>query len=359
MRIMDRYITREFLKLFVLMVISFVCLYLIVDFFEKIKMFLSNNATLSQMVSFFLFNIPMIISLTLPAAVLLAALITFGVLSKNSEIVAMKANGISLYRTSLPLIILAGVLCVIAFLFSEFIIPYTNQKADYVLKVEVQKQQALGSFKQNQIWYRGRQGIYNFKIFHPDKNLLQGITINYLNQEFQLTMRLDAESAEWIDGHWLFHNILITHFRAGDFPVLEKLSTAVINLTEKPADFMIAQKDADKMGYLDLRQYIKKLQSDGYDTTRYRADMHGKIAFSLVSIILAIIGVSFSLRSERSGGVTQSIGVGIVIGFSYWLVFAFTMSLGRSGTLPPLLAAWTANILFGIASLLMYRSVKT
>jgi lipopolysaccharide export system permease protein len=87
--------------------------------------------------------------------------------------------------------------------------------------------------------------------------------------------------------------------------------------------------------------------------------MHGKIAFPLVSIILAIIGVSFSLRSERSGGVTQSIGVGIVIGFSYWLVFAFTMSLGRSGTLPPLLAAWTANILFGIASLLMYRRVKT
>jgi lipopolysaccharide export system permease protein len=87
--------------------------------------------------------------------------------------------------------------------------------------------------------------------------------------------------------------------------------------------------------------------------------MHGKIAFSLVSIILVIIGVSFSLRSERSGGVTQSIGAGIVIGFSYWLVFAFAMSLGRSGTLPPLLAAWTANILFGIASLLMYRRVKT
>jgi lipopolysaccharide export system permease protein len=87
--------------------------------------------------------------------------------------------------------------------------------------------------------------------------------------------------------------------------------------------------------------------------------MHGKIAFSLVSIILVIIGISFSLRSERSGGVTQSIGAGIVIGFSYWLVFAFAMSLGRSGTLPPLLAAWTANILFGIASLLMYRRVKT
>jgi lipopolysaccharide export system permease protein len=359
MMIVDRYISREFLKLFILLVLAFISLYLIVDFFEKIKMFLSNNATLPQMAAFFLFNIPMIISLTLPAAVLLAALITFGILSKNSEIVAMKANGISLYRTSLPLIVMAGAICVIAFLFSEFVTPHTNQKADHILKVAIQKQKDLGSFKQNQLWYRGKQGIYNFKIFHPEKNLLQGITINYLNQEFQLVMRIDAESAEWKDGRWLFRNILITRFGAGEFPVLEKLETTVVDLPEKPADFMIAQKDADKMGYLELRQYIAKLQSDGYDTTRYRVDMHGKIAFSLVSIILAIIGVSFSLRSERSGGVTQSIGAGIVIGFSYWLVYAFAMSLGRSGTLPPLLGAWTANILFGFASLMMYRKVKT
>ena len=359
MIILDRYISREFLKLFLFMVLCFVGLYLIIDFFEKIKMFLSNSATPLQMASFFLFNIPMIISLTMPAAVLLSALITFGVLSKNSEIVAMKANGISLYRTSLPLIFLAGIICVLAFMFSEFITPFTNQKADHILKVEVQKQRALGSFKQNQIWYRGKNGIYNFRIFYPEKKLLQGITINYINPQFQMPMRVDADSAEWIGGRWVFNNVMITRFPANDFPAIERLPTALIDLPEKPADFMIAQKDADKMGYLELSQYITKLQSDGYDTTRYRTDMHGKIAFSLVSIILVIIGVSFSLRSERSGGVTQSIGAGIVIGFSYWLVFAFAMSLGRSGALPPFLAAWLANILFGGASLFMFLRVRT
>jgi lipopolysaccharide export system permease protein len=359
MTILDRYVAREFLKLFGLIVVSFIFLYLVFDFFEKINMFMSNRASLTQMASFFLFNIPMIVSLTLPAAVLLAALITFGVMAKNSEIVAMKANGISLHRTSLPLIILAAAICVAAFLFSEFVTPQTNQMAFQILKVEVQKRTELGTFKQNQIWYRSRQAVYNFRIFHPDRNLLQGITINYLDPQFQLTMRVDAERAEWKDGHWLFQNVLIARFNAGDFPVLERHAAAVIDLPEKPADFMIAQKDADKMGYLELRQYIEKLRSDGYDTTRYRADLHGKIAFPLVSIILAIIGISFSLRSERSGGVTQSIGAGIVIGFSYWLVFAFAMSLGRAGTLPPLLAAWTANIVFGVASFLMYRRVKT
>ena len=359
MTILDRYVAREFLKLFGLIVVSFIFLYLVFDFFEKINMFISNRASLTQMASFFLFNIPMIVSLTLPAAVLLAALITFGVMSRNSEIVAMKANGISLYRTALPLIVLAGAICCVAFLFSEFVTPYTNQRAFQILRVEVQRRTELGTFKQNQIWYRSRQAIYNIKIFHPDRNLLQGITINYLDPQFQLTLRIDAERAEWKDGRWLFQNLLIARFNAGDFPVLERQASAVIDLPEKPADFMIAQKDADKMGFLELRRYIEKLQSDGYDTTRYRADLHGKIAFPLVSIILAIIGVAFSLRSERSGGVTQSIGAGIVIGFSYWLVFAFAMSLGRAGTLPPLLAAWTANIAFGVASFLMYRRVKT
>jgi lipopolysaccharide export system permease protein len=334
-------------------------MYLIIDFFEKIKMFLSNNATLPQMASFFLFNIPMIFSLTLPAAVLLSTLVTFGVLSKNSEIVAMKANGISLYRTSLPLILTGGIICLIAFLFSEFITPLTNQKADHILRVEIQKQRALGGFKQNQIWYRGKIGIYNFKVFHPDKQMIEGVTINYLNPQFEMPMRVDAQSAEWKEGRWIFTNVMVTRFREGDFPLIERLPRAMIDLPETPADFMIAQKDADKMGFLELNKYIKKLQSDGYDTTRYRTDMHGKIAFSLVSVILVIIGVSFSLRSERSGGVTQSIGVGIVIGFSYWLVFAFTMSLGRSGTLPPFVAAWLANILFGAAAIFMFSRVRT
>ena len=359
MTILDRAISKDFLKLLVFLVLCFVGLYLIIDFFEKIKMFLSNSATLVQMASFFLFNIPMIVSLTMPAAVLLSALITFGVMSKNSEIVAMKANGISLYRTSLPLILLAGLICVVAFLFSEFITPLTNQKADHILKVEVQKQQARGSFKQSQIWYRGKKGIYNIKIFHSDRKLLQGVTINYINHQFEITMRVDAEQAEWKDGRWVFSNVMITRFPAGQFPEIERLQTALIDLPEKPADFMIAQKDADKMGYLELRQYIQKLQTDGYDTTRYRTDMHGKIAFSLVSIILVIIGISFSLRSERSGGVTRSVGAGLIIGFSYWLVFAFAMSLGRSGTLPPFLAAWLANIFFGAVSLLMFLRVRT
>jgi lipopolysaccharide export system permease protein len=251
------------------------------------------------------------------------------------------------------------VICLLVFFLSEWITPYTNERAEYIRLVEVQKQRSLGSFKHDQIWYRGQKGIYNFKLFDAQNNRLRGITIYYMGQEMTLTMRLDAEWGEWQDGRWLLHNLLITRFQTGEFPTLENIAQQVVDLPEKPDDFKIVQKDVETMGYSELKRYIGKLQSEGYDATRYLVDLHGKIAFPLVSIILAVIGIAFSLRSERSGGIAQGIGVGLLIGFSYWLVFAFGMSLGRSGALPPLIAAWLGNILFGAASVYLLFRIKT
>jgi lipopolysaccharide export system permease protein len=360
MTILDRYVSKEFIKLFVLILVSFISLFLIVDFFERIRMFLSNNATLPQMASFFLYRIPMIISQTIPAAALLAALMTFGSLSKNSEIVAMKANGISLYRTSLPVIIASVLICVLAFLITEFITPYSNQRADHIKFIEIQKRDSQSTFKQNQLWYRGDDGIYNFKMFDPKTNTLHGITINYLDRNFRLTTRIDAEKAQWKNEQWIFQNLLVTRFIDNDFPSLERIPEKVINLPEKPSDFSEVQKTAEKMGFVELIRYVEKIKSEGYDATRYIVDLHGKIAFTMVSIILVIIGISFSLiKSERSGGVMQSIGVGIIIGFSYWIVHAFALSLGRSGTIPAVLSAWITNLIFTAASVAMFLRVKT
>ncbi len=359
MTILDRYVTKEFIGLFALVLSLFTSLFLIVEFFERIRMFLSNNASFTQILSYFFFMIPTMISQTIPATVLLAALLTFSTLAKNSEVLAMKANGISLYRTSLPVFIASVLICILAFLNSELVTPYSNQKADNIVYVEVQKREPLGTFKQNQLWYRGQSGIYNFRFFDPKAYIIQGITINYLDNNFTLTARIDAEKAEWKDNKWVFYNLMITRF-GGEFPSLEWASSKVIELPETPADFNFVQKEAEKMGFVELKNYITKLQAEGYDATRYLVDMHGKIAFTLVIFILITIGISFSLiRTERSGGVMQSIGVGIVIGFSYWIVHAFSMSLGRSGSIPPALSAWFANIIFGVASVIMFMRVKT
>jgi lipopolysaccharide export system permease protein len=359
MTTLDRLISKEYLKLFFLIVLSFLSLYLIVDLFEKMRMFMSNHATLSQIISYFFFKIPLIISQIIPAAALFASLITFGSMSRFNEIMAMKASGISLYRIIAPVVIVSGIICAFAFLISELITPFTNQTADKILYTDVQKKRTLGSFKQNQIWYRGKNAIYNIKIFDPETNTLRGITINYLNKKFELTMRIDAKTAEWKNGQWIFYNLLITKFDRETFPSVERAAMKIIELPEKPSDFTGIQKSADQMGFFELRRYIKKIKSEGYDATQYIVDLHGKIAFCLVSVILVVLGASFSLKSSvRSSGLGHSIGLGIIIGFSYWVVFAFTMSLGHSGTLPPFIAAWFADFLFAVFAVVMFLRAK-
>ncbi|MBN2438610.1 MAG: LPS export ABC transporter permease LptG [Deltaproteobacteria bacterium] len=359
MKVLDRYLIDEYLGNLLLIILSLVSLFLIIDFFEKFRMFLSNHATFGQIGSYFLFRLPMMVSQMLPAAILLASLVTCGYLSRHNEITAMKANGISLYRIALPVLTIAVMTSLLIFFLSEWVTPYTNDKAENIRLVEVQKRTSMGSFKQDQIWYRGQKGIYNFRLFDARTGTLHGITIHYLDRKMNLVMRLDAERGEWTEGRWLFHNILLTRFNDGAFPVLSKMRQQIVDLPERPSDFQVVQKDVAAMGYIELKRYIRKLQTEGYDATRYIVELHGKIAFSLVSIILAVIGFSFPLRSERSGGIAQGIGAGLVIGFSYWLVYAFGMSLGRSGTLPPFIAAWFANILFVAASILLMGRVKT
>ncbi len=359
MRLLDKYIVSEFLRFFGITSVSFVALYLIVDFFEKIRMFLSNHATVTQMASYFLFSIPMIISLILPAAVLLATLMTFSNLSKSSEIIAMKANGISLYRIAAPVLIIAAIVAVSLFYFTELITPASIQKAKNIIKSDIQKQKTLGFFKQNEIWYRGDNAIYNFKMFDVSKDTLLGIVINYITPDFTIQKRIDAEKAEWKNGQWVFYKSLVTTFDDTNTPVLEWAEKKVIALPEKPSDFKIMQKDAEKMGYFDLRKYVRKIQSEGYDATRYLVDLNGKLAFPLVTMLLVLIGIAFSTRSERQGGVMQSIGIGIIIGFSYWIVHAFSMSLGRSGILPAIFSAWVANIIFLAAGATLFFKART
>ena len=358
-KLIDQYILKEFLRFFLITFVSFIALFLIIDFFEKSRMFMSNHATMAQMASYFLYSIPFVISMTLPVAVLLATLLTYSFFSKYSEITAMKANGISLYRISLPVLAVAAALSVLLFFFTELVTPASVQKTEHIIKVDVQKQQALGFFKQDEIWYRGHNAIYNFKMFDVEKNILHGISINRLTPDFTMETRIDADRAEWKNHSWVFYHLLVTTFQPNTPPSLEWSEEKVIALPEGPNDFKIIQKDAEKMGYFELRRYVKKIQAEGYDVSRYLVDLQGKIAFPLVCLIVVVIGISFSILSERSGGIMQSLALGLFLGFSYWIVHAFSMSLGRSGTVPVFLSAWAANLLFGGLGAVLFYRVRT
>ena len=146
----------------------------------------------------------------------------------------------------------------------------------------------------------------------------------------------------------------------GSTPELRETEHFYLDLSKQDPDVVeFLRLLSDYMRESVMGESLRKIEAEGYDATRYLADMHAKIAYPFIGLIVAVLGISFSLRSERSGGVIRSIGAGVAIGFSYWIIHAFALSLGRSGVIPPLLAAWLANIILGATSIAMFSRIRT
>ena len=359
MTILNRYICREFLKIFFLSMTSFIIIYLVIAVLENVDDFVKEKVSLSMTMKFFAYQVPLIVVQVSPVATLLSSLITLGILSRNSEIIAIMTSGISLYKIATPVIWISILVSAGSLFINEAILPYTNQKARYIENVELEKKNPLGSFKQNRIWYRSKNAAYNIDLFDPFTNTLKGITIYYLDKDFHLIRRLDAKAARWIDNKWLFHEVSLRNFQNRSNIKVRRWKEKTIHIPEVPEDFKAVEKATDEMSYTDLRSYIKKIEAEGYQATKYLVDMHVKLAFPFVNLIMPLIGIPFALKTGRSKGIIGGVGISIVISLGYWIMLSFSLSLGHSGVLPPIVSAWISNITFltfGIFMLLNARS---
>jgi lipopolysaccharide export system permease protein len=358
MNIITRYLAREFIKNFFLGLGAFSVIYLIVEFFERINAFLYNRAPLPMMAAYFLNKIPSILFQIAPASVLLASLVTLSLMSKHNEIMAMKAGGISLRRIALPIL---GVVAIIYFILlgmNEFIVPAANQNVRTLMVLIIDKKNPVAAFKQSQIWIHSHQAIYNIQLYHPERDILEGITFYRFGPDFSLRERVDARSARWKEGRWVFSEASVTQFGADGFPVRKQYAELVLPLPETPSDFRIAEKNPDEMNYRGLRDYVRKIEHDGYDASRYRCAMHASFSFPFISFLMAFLGIPIGLRKERGGGITLAVGFSILISFVYWGVFSFCLELGKAGTLPPFLAAWMGNFIFALVGFYLFLFVR-
>lgn len=358
LQILNRYITREFLKVFFLSLSAFILIYLVVDVLDNVNRFIKRDVSLSTTMQFFMFKIPLIVLQVVPVATLLSSVITLGILSRNNEIVAAMASGISLYRVVAPIIGISILISILSFIGNESVLPYTNHRARHIENVALKKGKPLGSFKQNRIWYRSHNAVYNIDLFDPERNTLKGVTIYYLDKDFKLSARIDAETARWVDEKWLFYNVSSRSFHNGEEVKMERWSEKVIPIPEVPDDFKIVEKSTDEMSYINLRNYVMKIRAEGYDATKYVVDMHARIAFPFVNLIMPLLGIPFALRTERGKGIVRGVGISIVISFAYWVMLSFSLSLGHSGILPPIVSAWIANLIFLMLGVFMLLHVR-
>ncbi len=358
-RTIQRYVVREYLKVFGLTLSSLIFIYVIVLFFQKVDTFIKFEAPFFLIFEYLLYKIPEVsFQWTLPYAVLLATLLTLGMLSRHSEITAMKAGGISLYRITLPLLIIAFFMSLLSFLGNEHLVPLTNREVRDLLDVKVRREAPSDFFKNYKIWYHSDHRIFNIQLLDPENKILKGFTLYQFDSEFRCIQRVDAREAKWSNGKWWLIEGAVRHFDEDGSIRTSRFQEMEYPLGEHWDSFRTIERHAKEMSYSELHHYIDRIQAAGYDATRYRVDLYSKYSYPLLNLIMVLIGVPFALKTGRSGGLALSIGVSVLIGFAYGVTFYIFLSFGKSGVLPPLLSSWTPTLLFGLAGIFTLMSIR-
>ncbi len=344
--ILARYLVGEFLRILVLALLAFIVVYLIADFSDRIDDFLKYQAPVGAIVRYFLVRIPQMIPEVLPIAVLAAMLLSLGGLARHNEVTALRASGISSTQILVPLVGCCLVLSTAVFFWSEAVVPYFASRAHYINTVEIKKRQMPGVLGDQQLWAHGQDTFYNIQSFDAKKQVLVGITVYPIDPEFRLKGLLEIPTARWDGSRWVYRSGQENRFEPDGQIETLPIRAGALDFHEKPEDLMGARRDAEEYSFLDLRDWIENFRKKGLDVTEYVVNLYLKTAVPLVCTVMALIAIPLGMRNPRSSSLANSVAVGLLIGSSYWFVLALAVSLGHSGVLPPLVAAWTANTIF-------------
>lgn len=297
---------------------------------------------------FTLLQLPEIIVLLLPAACLMGTLICLSGLARRNELTAMFASGISLGRITFVVLSLVFMLCCASFVVTDRIVPPLAKMREHFYRTEIKKMPDLQTdIKQNKIWYRSRNLIYNLRTFDSSKNQISGISIYTFNDNFDLIQQIEAKTADYVDNRWLLSNGLITLFdETNGHPMTRRFASQSMTLNESPKDFQEIEKEVETLRLKNLWHYIQRNKDAGIDTHSYEVVFWSKISLALVPLIMALLGIPFATQHHRHASLARDISICFLIVLVYWLFFSAALSVGKSGRIPPLWAAWGPNLVF-------------
>ncbi len=355
-RILDEYVVREFLIMFILVLCGFVMLMLVFTFFELISDILRNRIPLSTVGQYLINLTPSMLYTIAPLAVLIAVLVTFGVLNRNSEIIAMKATGISLYRLVVPVVGIAAILAVSLFCFDEFYLPQANRRQEALRNI-IKGRPAQTVLHPEQRWIFGQPNagepgrIFYYQFFDPIKHEFANLSVfEFDPATFAITRRIFASRVFWDSDHgkWNFQNGWQRDIQGENSIAYREFSqTTFAELHEDPGYFTKEEKQSQEMNFGELQSYISALRQSGFDTMRLRVALWHKLAYPLVAIVMAGLAIPFALSMGKRGSLS-GIAVAIGVALAYWVADSFFAALGNVNYLPAPLAAWSSLVLFGL-----------
>jgi len=348
---LTRHLVREVLRTFLLMMFAFVVIFVLADFFDRFDDFLKQGASAGTIALLFVHRIPLVIAQVTPVAVLAGALVGLGLLARNNEFVALRSCGVSLWQVTAPLAVVGVVIGLTTFLWGETIVPASARRWTKIWNQEVKKRKApTGVFAGRDVWFHGRAGFYNINRVAPRRRMLYGLTIYQVRgDEFRPTRVIEVATAAWADGHWRFEGVRTMRIDGDGVQTEDKLPPN-FTLPESLDDFGVIALEPEETSYDMLRRQIRSLRSKGVDASESLVDLHLKVATPFAAVVMLLLAVPLATRGTRATSLPAAIGLGFAIGVSYFFVVGFSRALGQAGSLPPAMAAWTANAVFALVA---------
>jgi LPS export ABC transporter permease LptG len=359
--LMDLYLLRRFFFHFAMLMLVFVFLFEAFTFFELLDDIARHRIAFVVVADYFLFLTPYLTYQLAPLAALVAILMTLGIMSKNNEIVACKASGISLYRLAVPLLFAGLTLATSMIVLDDTFLPYANQRQD-ALRNQI-KGKPPQTYRQPERWIFGENSkIYNYDLFDPAQNLFGGLTVLEIDPAtFEIRRRVFAARAKWSDAQklWLLESGWLREFSGGTIVRYERFNVKDLpELTEPPSYFNREVLPAIQMSWPQLRRYIDDLHRAGFDVSALTVQWHRKLAFPLIAPVSMLLAFPFAFLVGTRGAV-GGVALGIAIGIVYWLGAELLAAMGGVGQLPPLLAGWSPDIIFFFLGLYFFFKMPT
>ncbi|MEO8585101.1 MAG: LptF/LptG family permease [Acidobacteriota bacterium] len=357
--LIDRYIARRFLGVFALVVASIASLYVLIDYLEISDDIARHRPPTSLILRYVQASLSPIILTIVPFAFLVAALVTIASLVRSAETTALLANGISLYRTTAPIVVLAMIAGSVLFVFAERVVPTATAEADrirFLLKGQTPPASSVGG-----AWFRGDAGrFYAAEAYDPASRIAAGVAVLQIDPStWKLVSRQDAVRARLAPGKGLFaEDGWIRTFTQGNALAIRRDGPFFIDAPEAAAGFASGQADPRQMTYRQLTRFIEVRRRAGASTATLATGLHQKTAVAASALLLTLVGLPFAFTYGKRGAVA-GVGVALFLGLTYLFLSALFVSFGEQGALPPLIAAWAPNVLFGLGAAWGLLGVRT
>lgn len=358
MRTLDRYIAATFVKSLLLAVLSLglfmVLQSLMVDLFNR-------EFEARQTIIFHLLNLPNLMVQLAPPATLLAIVLTLSGLSRTQELVACYSIGVGLSRIVwllLSIVFIEG--CAVLILEDRILPALYKHRTNYFWHEMKKRPDFFLDIKQDKIWYRSRNLIYNLQRFDTRSNRILGMAVYTFDDNFHLTQVVDARTAEYTTQGWRLQDGIVTTFPEGSsFPKTTPFSHKELPIGETPQDFREIEKEVDGLRFKELARYIRRTRDAGADTKAYEVKFHSRMSLAFMPLVMAILGVPFSTRGRREGGAAKDFGFCLGLTFFYWLFYSVGLSLGKTGAVPAWFAAWAPSLIFLALAITLISRKKT